>query len=889
MSQPFTLKVCSTCQGYGVLSQTQGTLTCTTCYGIGVWLETGEGKKLSYHIPEILTYHSYRDFQIRRKLKAGLRLLSFLVTIGSFLFIFLRDPGNLGGLVWGRGFSHALFGISGLTSIWALASWERHQTSLSSLHELETDLSQLTPPQTLNLKAYANPRVEQLIYQSTLTSQKYHSNFLDESVLLITLLQQPRIQVMLGRLELSAENLSQKISQFIEVKDAGAVQSVTITPSVHQRIYAGILEAINRDFTYIDLEDILLAFTEEPGTFTNVFKEFNLTYKQMLAVTRWYAEEQVRLRQWSFWLERGRSRPKGFMNRAWTALPTPFLDQFSHDITKMAGLGRVSSAKVREDEIIHILQILGQTQKNSVLLVGEPGVGKNTVLESLGLRMIEESVPEILKDKRLVSVDIGSLLSSQSSEADMQKVLDEVTRAGNVILAIPEVQSLVGTSGGGLDAAGLLSQALSRGYIQVITTATYADFHRYVESNSTLSSLLEVVEIKEASPEQTIEILEEETPRIESRQHVILTYPAIEASVILAKRYLPEKVLPDSALSLIDEASSQAQIKKSSWVVKRNIEEIVEKKTQIPVHEAAAKEADLLLNLEAKLHERIIGQDEAVTAIAEALRRARAGLSTGKKPIASFLFVGPTGVGKTESARVLAETYFSNQSAMIRLDMSEYQDGKAIYSLIGAPANDPQSYTEGGSLTQPIREHPFSLILLDEIEKAHPDVLNLFLQLLDDGRLTENTGRTVYFNNAIIVATSNAGSSEILQLLKAGISPLELPKQVIRILETVFKPEFINRFDAVIPFHALRPEEIEQITTLMLGEVSKVAASKGYTITFTPDLVTKIAQLGFDPLYGARPLRRVIQDKIEGLLAKKILEKSLLPNQSLQISANMIN
>jgi len=295
----------------------------------------------------------------------------------------------------------------------------------------------------------------------------------------------------------------------------------------------------------------------------------------------------------------------------------------------------------------------------------------------------------------------------------------------------------------------------------------------------------------------------------------------------------------------------------------------------------------MLLHLEDTLHEKIIGQEEAVRAVSQALRRARAGLHVDKRPISSFLFVGPTGVGKTETAKAIAEVYFGSVESMVRLDMSEYQDSQALYKLLGAPSSS-ESYAEGGTLTTPVREHPFSLILLDELEKASPDVLNLFLQLLEDGRVTETSGRVVHYNNAIIIATSNAGSAEILQLLQQGISQDDLHTQLTRILEGQFRPEFINRFDAVIPFHALRPEEIEQITRLMLQSVIDKAATQGYAIQFSDEAIQKIAQLGFDPLYGARPLRRVIQDKIEGLLAERILSHQLQPRQTLIVTPDMV-
>ena len=544
---------------------------------------------------------------------------------------------------------------------------------------------------------------------------------------------------------------------------------------------------------------------------------------------------------------------------------------------------------VREKELSRILEILAQTKKNNVLLVGEPGVGKKTLVGTIAHRMIEDTVPEILKDKRLISMDIAALLSQgDSAEQNIQRILDEVSQAGNIILVIPEVHTLVGTNESALDAATLLAQAIKQGSVQLISTATYAEYHKYVESNSTLTELLEVVELNEPSTEQAVAILEAEAPDIEYRADVTITYPALHASVDLARRYFAETTLPSNAISLLDQAASQVKQSKRSLVLKQDLEKAVELKTGIPVQPANEEASIQLLNLEDSLHKRIIGQEEAITVVANAIRRARTGLGNEKRPIASFLFVGPTGVGKTETAKAIADIYYGNEKSMIRLDMSEYQDARSVYKLIGAPAEYSNSSTEGGALTQPIREHPYSLILLDEIEKAYPDVLNLFLQLLDDGRLTENSGRTVSYNNSLVVATSNAGSKEMLELIKKGLSKVDLEQNILKLLQTHFKPEFLNRFDAIVPFYPLRPEEVAKVVVIFLNEVTANAKNKNYTITFSNDCVEKLAKLGYDPLYGARPLRHIIQEKVESLLATLILEQKLHPGDTLQINADMI-
>jgi ATP-dependent Clp protease ATP-binding subunit ClpC len=876
-----TLNYCKDCSGFGVKQDRAGTITCLTCHGNSMWLETADKVRLGYPIPEFVRPGQHSSAQLSKTIKHLVAGVSISITAISGFYLLANSLTEPLQIIWGHGIVHALFGVSGLLSMGALTYLNSHHTSTASLH----DLANAPSKQFMNLAPYSNPRVSELIDACAETALEFHSPQVDEAILLIALLRQPRIGGMVTRLEHSVDDIIASIVPYIDVTGGGSINSAILTPSVRERIYSGIQEAITREFPYFDLEDILLAYAEKPGKFTSVFTQFNLSYDDVYAVSRWYAGEQERLRKWAFWLNRGRSRPKGFMNRAWTALPTPVLDTYSIDLTRQAGNGNLSSAPTRSTELKSILQVLGRTKKNNILLVGEPGVGKSTVLGAVALLMLEENVPEILKDKRLISLDVGALLSSNGQE-NMQQVLGEIAQAGNVILAIPDVQSLV--SGGSLDASDLLASALDRGYIQVISTATYADYHKYVESNATLSALMEVVEIKEMSTEQAITVLEEEAGQIESRQKVFMTYPALVAAATLAKRYLPNTVLPDSALSLLDEAAASVAQSGGRWVHKQDVEKTLEQKTNIPIQEAGEREADLLLHLEASLHERIIGQEQAIKVVSDSLRRARAGLQDAKRPISSFLFVGPTGVGKTETAKAVADLYFGTSDTMIRLDMSEYQDPTAVYKLIGAPAASSDSLTEGGALTQPIREHPFSLLLLDELEKAHPNVLNLFLQLLDDGRLTENTGRTVTYNNCLIVATSNAGSSEILELVAKGLDQQELSNQMLRVLQNYFKPEFLNRFDAIVPFFPLRPEEITQVVEVMLKRIVSTTAEQKIAITFTQEAITKLGTLGYDPLYGARPLRRVIQDKVEGMLAMLILEKKLLPGQSLQITAEMI-
>lgn len=772
--------------------------------------------------------------------------------------------------------------------MFAVTTFIRHQTSEQSLHELEERLAS-NASATIDLAEYANKRVEELLQQAATLAQQLHQPQISEAILLASLTEHPRIRLLLARLEHGPDQLSAAIRSELIPDPRPDLPPVTLSPEARQRLLHAFELAVTYNFPYIDLEDLFLSFAASPGKWQDLLKQFDLDEKSIYNMSRWFSEEQEQLREWRFWTERGRTRPKGFMNKAWTALPTPFLDQYSVDITSSASLGAAHYASVREEYVQRALEVLGGTERSSVIIVGEPGVGKSTILQSIAVRMVEEKVPEVLRDKRLVQVDIANLLSSsENPEGAVTSIINEITSAGNVILAVPDIQTIAGTAGNALNAATLFGNALNRGDLHIISTATYADYHRFIETNSQLSNQLTIIEIPATTHEETIRILEDEAGGIEQQQGVLLTFPALEAAASLAERYITSAVTPSSALTLLSESASRARLAGKKWVVKEDVEASVQKFTGVPVGAASEAEADQLLHLEDKLHERVVGQYEAIVAVANALRRSRAGFHKANRPIASFMFVGPTGVGKTELAKALADIFFGNEQAFVRLDMSEYQEPQAVYQLIGAPASSSESFTEGGTLTRAVREHSYCLLLLDEIEKAHPDVLNLFLQLLDDARLRENTGRTVSFQNCIIVATSNAQAQAIAKLIDEKVNPQELPKQIIRLLQSNFKPEFLNRFDGIIPFHPLTQEEIAHITELLLKGVTEQAAAQGITVSYTPEAIQKLASIGFDPVFGARPLRRVIQDKVEGLLAEQVLSHQIQNGDTFQITAEMI-
>ncbi len=878
----YTYQTCDECTGRGLVAAGESVAkVCQKCNGIGVCLSNEQGVQFQFKTTPYITPQTEAQHGRKRILRYGLAasiLLIFLIsTIVSFSEIQSLDQ-----LIWQRGILRFVMGVSGLLSMYALTLFEHHQTSVHTLNTLPE-----TSPIPVDLFDYANPRLKELLGQAAYAAEQKHTDQISDDILLGTLFLQPRIQSILARLELPLQDVISEMQARIAPGHTASVSHAYFTAEARERYYQAFHTAFSAHFPYIDLEDLLLAYMRDPKGHAAFFKKHGLTEEDIYAVSRWYAEDQDRNRQWAFWRERGRSRPSGFMNKAWTALPTPFLDRFSVDITAQAASGNVRSADARKLQIDRALEILGATSQNSVILLGEPGVGKSTMLGGIALRMIEDTVPEVLRDKRLVQLDAQTLLASDGAEEHVQQIIAEVAQAGNVILAIPDLHVLSANPGAAITPATLLANALTQGILQIVSTATYSEYHSYLENVPAITNAVTIIEVPPATAEQTLRILEEEAPNIEAQYNLRLTFHALEAAVELAERFLPDQLAPSGALTLLGDAASGAQQRKQSWVRRDDVEQAIEKRTSIPVREADGAEKQKLLDLETNLHTRVIGQEQAIEAVADALRRSRAGLTNKKKPIASFLFVGPTGVGKTETAKAVADLLFGEHGHFIRFDMSEFQDPSSIYQLIGAPTG-AGTQAQGGALTQAVREHPYSLILFDELEKADSHVLDLFLQLLDDGRLTDNAGRTVHFQNCLIVATSNAGSKEIMKLMQEKVSPDQLPKQVLSLLQNNFKPEFLNRFDAIVPFRQLTESELSKVVILMLAEVITKAAEQGVTLEFSEDAIAKIAKLGYDPLYGARPLRRVIQDKVEGLLATLLLQNSIDKSQPLRITAEMV-
>ena len=626
---------------------------------------------------------------------------------------------------------------------------------------------------------------------------------------------------------------------------------------------------------------------------------------------------------------------------------TPTLDQYSRDLTQLATEGTLDPVVGREEEIQRVIQILSRRTKNNPCLIGEPGVGKTAIVEGIAERIVSGLVPDSVQGKRVVSLDLSGIVAGSKYRGEFEerikKVIQEVTKAGNVLLFIDELHTIIGAGGaeGAIDASNILKPALARGEIQIMGATTITEYRKYVEKDAALERRFQPVTVEEPGEEQTVAILKGLRGKYEAHHHVKITDEAVEAAVRLSARYINDRFLPDKAIDLMDEAAARVrfgvsnhteklaelrnqitekelqledalsnsdialakqckeekealeaelekQTKKAQREIRRknlsvtedDVADVVSGWTKIPVKKLAEGEAARLKKLEATLHKRVVGQEEAVTAVAKAVRRGRVGLKDPRRPIGSFLFLGPTGVGKTEISKALAEAVFGNEQAMIRVDMSEYMEKHSVSKMIGSPPGYV-GHEDGGQLSEKVRRNPYSVILFDEIEKAHPDVFNILLQVLDDGHITDSQGRKVDFKNTIIIMTSNAGAQSIVEPKKLGFASSDDEKQnyermknsVMEEVRRIFKPEFLNRIDETIVFRSLNKNDMKQIVTLMLKDLTDRCKSQmDITLHVRDSVKNYIVEKAYEPKYGARPLRRKIQNEIEDQLAEEILD-----------------
>ncbi|MED4941893.1 ATP-dependent protease ATP-binding subunit ClpC [Heyndrickxia coagulans] len=742
-------------------------------------------------------------------------------------------------------------------------------------------------------------------------------------------------------LGLSAEKIQEEVETLIG-NGQEISQTIHYTPRAKKVIELSMDEARKLGHSYVGTEHILLGLIREgEGVAARVLTNLGVSLNK--------ARQQV--------LQLLGNSEASVQGGSAASVSTPTLDSLARDLTAIAREDSLDPVIGRSKEIQRVIEVLSRRTKNNPVLIGEPGVGKTAIAEGLAQQIVHNEVPETLRDKRVMTLDMGTVVAGTKYRGEfedrLKKVMDEIRQAGNIILFIDELHTLIGAGGaeGAIDASNILKPSLARGELQCIGATTLDEYRKYIEKDAALERRFQPIQVDEPTIDESIQILKGLRDRYEAHHRVSITDEAIEAAVKLSDRYIADRFLPDKAIDLIDEAGSKVRLRsfttppnlkelelkleevrkekdaavqsqefekaaalrdteqklreqleetKKSWKAKQGRENsevtvgdialVVSSWTGIPVTKLAQTETERLLHLEEILHSRVIGQEEAVLAVAKAVRRARAGLKDPKRPIGSFIFLGPTGVGKTELARALAEAMFGDEDAMIRIDMSEYMEKHSTSRLVGSPPGYV-GFEEGGQLTEKVRRKPYSVVLLDEIEKAHPDVFNILLQVLDDGRLTDSKGRTVDFSNTIVIMTSNVGADALKRNKSVGFTIQDtveadykdMKDKVLEELKKAFRPEFLNRVDETIVFHSLEKKHLNEIVTLMAKELSDRLKEHHIELVLTDAAKEKVAEKGYDPEYGARPLRRSIQKNIEDRLSEEMLKGNIKEGQKVLV------
>ncbi len=755
---------------------------------------------------------------------------------------------------------------------------------------------------------------------------------------------------VLNKLGVTADNYEKLIGERIGTGEPTSLSPEDFTPRTKRILQVAAVAGAQLHNAYVGTEHLLIAIIEDGQSYAMRFLEIlGADPRQIIG------ELSAMLNNTSF-AKQGEPRPGAGEDAQGSGKA---LEQFGRDLTKLAAQNKIDPVIGRQNEIERVIQILCRRTKNNPVLIGEPGVGKTAVAEGLALKIQAGEVPELLKDKRLISLDLTGMVAGTKYRGDFEEriksAIDEVKADGNIILFIDELHTIIGAGAaeGSADAANILKPALARGDFQVIGATTINEYRKHIEKDAALERRFQPVMVGEPSEEEAVQILKGLKDRYEAHHKVTITDEAIDTAVKLSARYIADRYLPDKAIDLIDEAASRVRLRtftapddlqdlekqvkdveidkaaavnaqdferaaslrdqekelqekleraKDEWTAKNersnsvvvpgDIADIVSMWTGVPVTQLTEEESQRLLRLEETLHQRVIGQEEAVSAIAKAIRRGRVGLKDKNRPIGSFIFLGPTGVGKTELCKALAEAMFGDEKAMVRFDMSEYMEKHTVSRLVGSPPGYV-GYDEGGQLTEAVRTKPYSVVLFDEIEKAHPDVFNILLQILEDGRVTDSQGKTVDFKNTVIIMTSNVGARLITEKQKSlGFSQeasqsaseeadFEKTKELVTSeLKALFRPEFLNRVDDVIVFHKLTKEDTQRIAQKMLAALQQKLAEMDIAMSFTDAAVAAVAEKGYDPSYGARPLRRVIQNQVEDPISEKMLEGAVIANRA---------
>ncbi len=770
----------------------------------------------------------------------------------------------------------------------------------------------------VDVTQFFSDATRQLLQRAAQTALEWGSLDLDSDHLLYAALQDEVVRHVLGQIDADPDAIAAQLEE-----EAERAERTDVAPSLAPDAKAALLAAYDESHelgaSYVGPEHVLLALAaDEESAAGDLLQRFGVTHTKLRGAVIRGVEASGGKRE---------------------ASNTPKLDEFGRDLTALAQEGKLDPVIGRADEIEQTIEVLSRRTKNNPVLIGDPGVGKTAIVEGIAQRIVNDEVPETLAGRRVIALDLAGMIAGTKYRGEFEErlktVIDEITSASDeLVLFIDELHTVVGAGAaeGAMDASNMLKPALARGELHVVGATTLDEYRQHIEADPALERRFQPVLVREPTVDETIEILHGLKDRYEAFHRVRISDEAIVAAAELSDRYIRDRFLPDKAIDLIDQAGARVRLRtktkdvdtrsmeedlrrlarerdqataaedydragtlkeqiesrqgeveekrkgrqRAPEVTPEDIAEIVSRATGIPVSQLTSEERERLLQLEQELHGRIVGQEEAVSAVAEAVRRSRAGLGDPNRPVGSFLFLGPTGVGKTELARALAEALFGDENLMVRFDMSEFQERHTVSRLVGAPPGYV-GYEEAGQLTEQVRRRPYSVLLFDEIEKAHPDIFNILLQILDDGRLTDAQGRTVDFKHAVVIMTSNLGSARIQEHARLEESFEELKEDLMETLRSSFRPEFINRIDEIIVFRALNEEQLVDITKLLLDRLARRLHAQGIEVVFTDDAVRFLSDAGFDPEFGARPLRRAIQRLVENELSRLVLAGRVNP------------
>lgn len=867
---------CHECQGTGALNGR----SCHFCIGLGEALLIGE--YVVYWRKDFSRQAIFEE-ELVATTRSLMRFVFFAITLAGFMSFFIGAVAEIERgvftpwqIILATGPSALFFWVAIAAGLYIYYSLDRDEDSVEKIprriYEKQTpseaSFSDFSRYQKLNTYDTLTPEMRSMLAKSFRLSLRFGHPF-SACHLFLLMLRDHNVRTLLMRLGLGSDEIAKKL--------LNAMSRATSPFFADWR--AIFLDAYSRAYeerrVHIDTITVFAALVNLDALIAEVLYDVGIDETKVSNVVIWLHNDEHLRQSWKKWRTRARLRPRKRIDRAMTAVATPILDYFSEDETERAQWGYISPVSRPEfiDPVFRSLQ-----SGRAPLLVGQAGVGKKGVIGEIAERMVANDVPDILQDKRLVSVSVPKLVSGATpaeAEERLLRLLVEVSHAKNIVLVVEEVEGMIGiTSGkeGSVDLAGVFARILSDRHYPCIATTTPEAYQAHI-AHSALSNVFGRIDMAEPSQNQTIKIVETRVAFIEAKYRVFFSYDSIARLVDLTTKFIPDHYQPQKSLSYLNELALYVKEKYgvNKIILPAYVDQFLSERLEIPLMKVDKDEATKLLHFEDILHKRVIGQSEAVAAVAEALRRTRAALGDQKRPVVNLLFLGPTGVGKTELAKAVAEAYFGGENQMVRFDMSEYRELTSMSRLIGSPDGNQR-----GLLTAAIRARPFSLLLLDEFEKAHSDIINIFLQVMDDGRLTDSSGQVTDFTNVIIIATSNAGTSFIQEQIRQNKDIATIEKALLNSeLQQYFRPELLNRFDRIVVFRPLAIAEVTAIARLMVAHLAKRLSEQGIILNVTDKAISELATLGFDPLFGARPLRRVIQDRVDSLVARQILEGKL--------------